>query len=65
MFKCLITGGTYVGSAVELGRRVSEHMGNKNSSPHLQNAFNLYGIKSFAFIVLATVTLLCLCYGSS
>jgi hypothetical protein len=25
MFKCLLTGDTYVGSAVDLGRRFSEH----------------------------------------
>jgi len=52
MFKCLITGACYVGSAVQLDRRLSEHMHNKNSNPHLQNAFLKYGIQYFAFIVI-------------
>src|SRR4051812_13894491 len=52
MFKCLITGDCYVGSALQLGRRFSEHMHNKNSNPHLQNALLKYGISSFAFIVI-------------
>jgi hypothetical protein len=55
MFKCLLTGDSYVGSAVDLARRFSEHMKGKNSTPHLQNAIKKYGITSFAFIILTIV----------
>jgi hypothetical protein len=58
MFKCLLTGDSYVGSAVNLSRRFSEHMMGKNSTPHLQNATSSkwkYGIGSFAFIVLTII----------
>jgi len=55
MFKCLLTGDTYVGSAVDLAKRYSKHMRGENSNPHLQNAFKLYGIGSFAFIILTIV----------
>lgn len=55
VFKCLITGDIYVGSAVDLSRRFAEHMMGKNSTPHLQSAFRKYGIGSFAFIVLTIV----------
>lgn len=46
-YLCRISGGS--------SQKISEHMRGKNSTPHLQNAFKKYGIRSFAFIILTIV----------
>jgi hypothetical protein len=49
--KCTITGAIYLGSAVDLGKRMREHFLN-SSNIHLRNAISHYGIASFVFIVI-------------
>ena len=54
-----VNGKVYVGSAVNLERRWSEHrfalLGNRHDNMHLQRAWNKYGEIAFAFIVLEIV----------
>jgi len=48
-----IDGKMYIGSSVDVTRRLWEHknrlVGNKNENPHLQNAWNKYGADNFEF----------------
>jgi len=55
-----INGKRYIGSTVNLKRRIREHLydlekGNHHS-PYLQRAFNKYGISAFIFNVLELIT---------
>ena len=53
---CKTTQKIYVGSAVNLNKRIKRHLhelrNQKHCSKHLQNAFNLYGEESFYVIIL-------------
>src|SRR4051794_34233370 len=57
MFQCTETGGTYIGSAVNLYDRVYDHLNNHSSNLHLQNAANKYGWDSFIFALSRLVLL--------
>ena len=54
-----ITGDYYIGSSVNIRRRLWKHelalIGNYHANPHLQNAWNKYGKDCFEF----TIVLLC------
>lgn len=56
---CLINNKIYIGSAVNLFKRKTNHFSdlnkNKHKNKHLQNAFNKYGIDKFTFEVLEHV----------
>jgi len=58
--KNLVNGHIYVGSAVDFRKRWSVHKcylnKNKHHSPHLQNAWNLYGSEKFEFTELEVVS---------
>jgi len=56
MFQCTETGGTYIGSSVDLYGRFYEHLtgGGDKSNLHLQRAANKYGWDSFIFGVIET-----------
>src|SRR3954470_13163697 len=43
MFQCTESGGTYIGSSVDLYGRFSEHLNGDKSNLHFQNAANKYG----------------------
>jgi hypothetical protein len=55
--KCVVTGTMYIGSAVNLGKRMNEHF-ICSSNAHLRNAMVLYGIAAFIFIVVEFVEIL-------
>jgi len=46
------TGTSYIGSAVDLGGRIMEHIRDNSSNPHLQSAMVKYGLSHFAFVIL-------------
>lgn len=46
----------YVGSSVDIARRLNEHLKGKSSNIPLQHAFKKHGIKSFILIVLEVYT---------
>lgn len=52
----LLDGHLYVGSSVDLGTRKSKHFGTlmrgEHPNPHLQAAYNLYGVGNFEWRVL-------------
>jgi len=52
MFQCTETGGTYIGSSVDLYGRFYEHLNATSSNLRLQNAANKYGWDSFIFRVI-------------
>lgn len=53
---CLVNQKIYIGSAVNLCRRINRHsrdlLNQKHSSRHLQNAVNLYGLDCFNVVIL-------------
>jgi len=49
--RCTITGAMYIGSAVDLAKRVAEHVYYDKSNLHLQRAIALYGLENFEVIV--------------
>lgn len=57
--RCIVSNKFYVGSAVDLRARRSDHgkalRGNRHRNRHLQNAWNKYGESSFVFSVLEFV----------
>lgn len=57
--KCLSNGKVYVGSAVDLISRKSQHFyrlrKNKHGNSHLQNAYNKYGEQNFIFEIVEIV----------
>jgi hypothetical protein len=56
-FRNIDTGEiVYVGSSVDMARRVNEHLKGKTSNSPLQHAFKKYGIKSFILVVLEVYT---------
>ena len=42
----------YVGSSMDLARRIDEHLKDRNSNVHLQRAINKYGLSSFSIYIL-------------
>jgi hypothetical protein len=48
---CVPTGKVYIGSAVDLFERFSDHMTGHASNRHLQNAIAKYGLSCFVFYV--------------
>ena len=46
------TGASYIGSSVNLGERIMDHILNYTSNLHLQNAILKYGLSHFAFVIL-------------
>lgn len=53
---CKVNNKIYIGSAVNINGRIKRHLNDlkkqKHTSKHLQNAYNLYGEKSFEFLIL-------------
>jgi group I intron endonuclease len=50
---CTVTGAMYIGSAVDLSKRLSEHLFySGKSNDHLQKALSLYGLGSFKIQIL-------------
>jgi len=47
------SGKVYVGSSINLSIRIVEHINNRNSNIHLQNAINKYGLNNFSVYVIA------------
>jgi len=45
------TGTSYIGSSIDLGGRIMDHI-NNSSNPHLHNVILKYGLSSFAFVIL-------------
>ena len=43
----------YIGSSINIGNRLVDHLVENNTNEHLQNAllFNHYGIENFVFVV--------------
>jgi len=46
------TGTSYIGSSVDLGGRIMDHIQNNSSNLHLQSAMVKYGLSHFAFVIL-------------
>jgi group I intron endonuclease len=50
-FICNITGARYIGSSIDIGIRLVQHLVTNNTNEHLQNAIAKYGLKNFTFSV--------------
>ena len=50
-FICYITGARYIGSSIDIGIRLVQHLVTNNTNEHLQNAIAKYGFKNFTFSV--------------
>jgi len=48
---CNITGARYIGSSIDIGIRLVQHLVTNNTNEHLQNAIAKYGLKKFTFSV--------------
>jgi group I intron endonuclease len=46
------TGGMYIGSSINLGRRLADHATGEGSNAHLQFAIAKYGLALFTFSVI-------------
>jgi group I intron endonuclease len=46
------TGTSYIGSSLDLGGRIMNHILGHSSNQHLQYAIAKYGLSSFAFVIL-------------
>ena len=46
------TGTCYIGSSIDLGERIMDHILNNSSNLHLQSAIVKYGLSHFAFVIL-------------
>jgi len=55
--KNVLTGAMYIGSSVNLGKRMNEHF-LSSTNIHLQNAMVQYGIAAFIFIVVEWVEII-------
>lgn len=51
-----ITGQSYIGSAVDLAKRLGNHFRGQKSNIRLQNAFRKYGLLNFSLIILDVCT---------
>ena len=56
---CSSTGKIYVGSSINISKRLGEHKtllrGNKHRNPHMQKAWNKYGEKNFKFEIIEKI----------
>ena len=50
--KHISSGKVYIGSSFYLHRRLTDHIDNRNSKLHLQDALNKYGIYKFCICIL-------------
>ena len=41
----------YIGSSINMAKRLVDHIVDNDTNVHLQNAFNCYGIENFVFVV--------------
>jgi hypothetical protein len=48
---CYVTGAMYIGSSIDIGNRLVDHLVTNNTNGHLQSALNSYGLKNFTFCV--------------
>jgi hypothetical protein len=55
--RCVVTGALYIGSSINLSKRMNEHFFN-SSNAHLRNAILKYGIGAFVFIVVEYVEII-------
>ena len=55
-FKNSINNKVYIGSAQCLSARINNHINNRNSNPHLQNAIKKHGLKVFNIAYVTTKT---------
>jgi len=46
------TGTSYIGSSMDLGGRIMDHILNNSSNLHLQSAILKYGLSHYAFVIL-------------
>src|SRR3954464_14678024 len=49
--KCIVTGTIYIGSSINMAKRLVDHVVDKDTNVHLQNAINSYGLENFVFVV--------------
>ena len=54
---CNITGATYIGSSINIGNRLVNHLVENNTNEHLKNAINHYGLENFVFVVVEVFNL--------
>jgi group I intron endonuclease len=43
---CNVTGAMYIGSSINIGNRLVDHLVDKDTNEHLQNAFAKYGLEN-------------------
>jgi group I intron endonuclease len=48
---CNITCARYIGSSIDIGIRLIQHLVTNNTNEHLQNAIAKYGLENFTFAV--------------
>jgi group I intron endonuclease len=48
---CNLTNARYIGSSIDIGNRLVDHLVDNNTNEHLQNAINKYGLENFTFTV--------------
>jgi len=48
---CNITGAIYIGSSINIGNRLVDHLVDNSTNEHLQNAIAKYGLSNFTFAV--------------
>jgi hypothetical protein len=48
---CNVTGAMYIGSSIDIGNRLVDHLVTNNTNDHLQNAINHYSLENFVFVV--------------
>jgi group I intron endonuclease len=41
----------YIGSSIDIGNRLVDHLVDNNTNEHLQNAIKKYGLENFTFTV--------------
>jgi GIY-YIG catalytic domain len=46
---CNVTGAMYIGSSINIGNRLVDHLVTNNTNEHLQNAIAKYGLENFTF----------------
>ena len=48
---CNITGAIYIGSSIDIGIRLVQHLVINNTNEHLQHAITKYGLENLTFCV--------------
>lgn len=54
-FTCTETGSMYIGSSIDIGKRLVSHILNSSTNSHLQYAIAKYGLSVFIFSVIELV----------